>query len=60
MITSLKKIKQVLVNLSENYAKQEGYAEDLSVEDSTKQEFLDLLQAAENEVKKRFEILKKI
>jgi hypothetical protein len=60
VIDSLKKIEHVLVNLSENYAKQEGYAEDLSIEDSTKKEFLDLLQEAEKEVKKGFEILKKI
>ena len=60
VIDNLKKIEQILVNLSENYAKQEGYAEDLSIEDSTKQEFLDLLQAAEIEVKKGFEILKKL
>lgn len=60
VIDNLRNIEKVLVNLSENYAKQEGYAEDLSVDDSTKQEFLDLLKAAEVEVKKGFDVLRKM
>jgi hypothetical protein len=55
----LLKIESILINLSENYAKQAGYAEDLSIEDATKREFLDLLKAAGTEVQKGFGILKK-